>query len=72
LAQKIYHVFLRRDIVKKEISLVGYGSSDIMIPFEIEVPHDAKRSYSGRFSEYYWILETSVDVSVDQICVLTE
>jgi len=49
-------------IVKKEISLVGYDSND-MIPFEMEVPHDAKRSYSGRFSEYYWILESKVDVS---------
>jgi hypothetical protein len=32
-----------------------------MIPFEMEIPHDAKGSYSGRFSEYYWILETKVD-----------
>jgi hypothetical protein len=51
------------EVVKKEISLVGYKPNNIMISFEMEIPHNAKRSYSGRFSEYYWILETKVDIS---------
>jgi hypothetical protein len=29
----------------------------------MEIPQNAKRSYSGRFSEYYWALDTKVDIS---------
>jgi hypothetical protein len=33
-----------------------------MITFETQIPQNAKRSYIGRFSEFYWILETKIDI----------
>ena len=36
---------------------------DNTIAFEMEIPQNAQRSYSGKFSEYYWSLETKVDIS---------
>jgi hypothetical protein len=33
------------------------------IAFGIQVPKNAKRSYNAKHSEYYWILETHVDMS---------
>jgi hypothetical protein len=50
-------------IIKKGISLVGYEPNNITISFEMEILPDTKGSYSGRFSEYYWILETKVGIS---------
>jgi hypothetical protein len=32
------------------------------IQFETHIPKDIKRSYLGKYSEYYWLLEAKVDV----------
>ena len=33
------------------------------IAFGIQIPKKAKRSYRAKHSEYYWLLETRVDLS---------
>jgi hypothetical protein len=33
------------------------------IDFEIQIPQNAMRSYKCEYSEYYWLLETKVNVS---------
>ena len=33
-----------------------------IIPFETHIPKDIKRSYLGKYSEYYWLLEAKVDI----------
>jgi hypothetical protein len=33
-----------------------------VIPFETHIPKDIKRSYLGKYSEYYWLLEAKVDI----------
>jgi hypothetical protein len=48
--------------IKKEIQY-DENSRDNIINFEIQVPQNAKRSYNGEYSEYYWILETKIDIS---------
>jgi hypothetical protein len=32
------------------------------LPFNIKIPKDAKQSYRGKISSYYWIVDTKVDV----------
>jgi Vacuolar protein sorting-associated protein 26 len=32
------------------------------IKFETHIPKDVKRSYLGKYSEYYWLLEAKVDI----------
>ena len=32
------------------------------IPFETHIPKDIKRSYLGKYYEYYWLLEAKVDI----------
>jgi hypothetical protein len=49
--------------IKKEIKYSEGKNKNDTITFEAEIPQSAKRSYSGKFSEYYWILETKVDIS---------
>lgn len=33
-----------------------------IIQFETHIPKDVKRSYLGKYSEYYWLLEAKVDI----------
>jgi hypothetical protein len=33
-----------------------------IITFETHIPKDIKRSYLGKYSEYYWLLEAKVDI----------
>jgi hypothetical protein len=33
-----------------------------VIQFETQIPKDIKRSYLGKYSEYYWLLEAKVDI----------
>jgi len=49
--------------IKKEIKYDEEDNKDSIITFEIQIPQNAKRSYSGKYSEYYWILETKIDIS---------
>jgi hypothetical protein len=39
-----------------------YGTSESIIPFDIQIPRDAKQSYRGKISSYYWIVDTKVDM----------
>jgi hypothetical protein len=39
-----------------------YGTSESIIPFDIQIPKDAKQSYRGKISSYYWIVDTKVDM----------
>ena len=48
--------------IKKEIKY-DKDNKDNTITFEIQIPQNAKRSYNGKWSEYYWLLETKIDIS---------
>jgi hypothetical protein len=48
--------------IKKKIKYDEDGK-DNTIAFEIQIPQNAKRSYNAKYSEYYWILETKIDIS---------
>jgi hypothetical protein len=48
--------------IKEEIKYDKNKEMDT-IAFGIQVPKNAKRSYNAKHSEYYWILETHVDMS---------
>jgi hypothetical protein len=48
--------------IKEEIKYDKNKDMD-MIAFGIQIPKRAKRSYSAKYSEYYWLLETHVDIS---------
>jgi len=59
--------------IKKEIRHDEGIKNNGVIPFEVEVPRNAKRSYLSKFSEYYWLLETKIDISGrSDIYMLTE
>ena len=48
--------------IKEEIKYDKNKDMDT-IAFGIQIPKRAKRSYSAKYSEYYWLLETQVDIS---------
>ena len=48
--------------IKEEIKYDKNKDMDT-IAFGIQIPKRAKRSYSAKYSEYYWLLETHVDIS---------
>jgi hypothetical protein len=50
------------DIIKKQVTYDQQKDKDV-IPFGIQIPHNAKRSFNANHSEYYWLLEAKVDVS---------
>lgn len=50
------------ETIKEEIRYDQNKDMDT-IAFGIQIPKKAKRSYSAKHSEYYWILETRVDLS---------
>jgi hypothetical protein len=52
--------------IKEEIKYDKNKEMDI-ISFGIQVPKNAKRSYNAKHSEYYWILETHVDMSNNHV-----
>ena len=56
------HTNIMMENIKKEIKY-DEDNKDNIITFEIQIPQNAKRSYSGKYSEYYWILETKIDIS---------
>jgi hypothetical protein len=37
------------------------GDNSSIIPFETHIPKEIRRSYLGKYSEYYWLLEANVD-----------
>jgi sporulation-control protein spo0M len=38
------------------------SSSSAVVPFKMHIPKDIKRSYLGKYSEYYWLIEAKVDI----------
>jgi hypothetical protein len=52
--------------IKEEIKYDKNKEMDT-IAFGIQVPKNAKRSYNAKHSEYYWILETHVDMSNNHV-----
>jgi Arrestin (or S-antigen), N-terminal domain len=48
--------------IKEEIKYDKNKDMDT-IAFGIQIPKRAKRSYSAKYSEYYWLLDTHVDIS---------
>ncbi|MGB7679969.1 MAG: hypothetical protein WBL49_14265, partial [Nitrososphaeraceae archaeon] len=48
--------------IKEEIKYDKNKDMDT-IAFGIQIPKRAKRSYNAKYSEYYWLLETHVDIS---------
>ena len=50
------------ETIKEEIRYEHNKDMDT-IAFGIQIPKKAKRSYGAKHSEYYWLLETKVDLS---------
>jgi len=50
------------ETIKEEIRYDRNKDMDTIV-FGIQIPKKAKRSYSAKHSEYYWLLETHVDIS---------
>jgi Arrestin (or S-antigen), N-terminal domain len=48
--------------IKEEIRYDRNKDMDT-VAFGIQIPRNAKRSYSAKYSEYYWLLETQVDIT---------
>jgi hypothetical protein len=42
----------------------GKEGENIIIPFDIQIPQEAKRSYLWTLSEYYWVLEAKINVKL--------
>jgi arrestin (S-antigen)-like protein len=47
---------------KIELNKAGDSSSSAVVPFNMHIPKEIKRSYIGEYSEYYWLLEAKVDI----------
>jgi hypothetical protein len=50
------------DSIKKQVSYDHIKDKDT-IAFEIQLPQNAKRSFNANHSEFYWLLESKLDVS---------
>jgi hypothetical protein len=40
----------------------GSDNSGVVAPFEMHIPKEIKRSYIGKYSEYYCLIEAKVDI----------
>jgi len=49
------------DSIKKQVTYDQRKDKD-MIAFEIQLPQNAKRIFNANHSEYYWLLESKVDI----------
>jgi Arrestin (or S-antigen), N-terminal domain len=38
------------------------GNNSGVVPFEVHIPKEIRRSYLGKYSEYYCLLEAKVDI----------
>jgi hypothetical protein len=38
------------------------GNNSSVVPFEVHIPKEIRRSYLGKHSEYYCLLEAKVDI----------
>jgi hypothetical protein len=47
---------------KIELNKAGDSSSSAVVPFNMHIPKEIRRSYIGESSEYYWLLEARVDI----------
>jgi hypothetical protein len=47
---------------KEKIEWNKTGDNASVVPFEMHIPKEIKRSYLGEYSEYYWLLEAKLDI----------
>jgi hypothetical protein len=47
---------------KEKIEWKQAGNNSTIVPFEIHIPKEIRRSYLGEYSEYYCLLEAKVDI----------
>jgi hypothetical protein len=47
---------------KEKIEWKQAGNNSTIVPFEIHIPKEIRRSYLGEYSEYYCLLEVKVDI----------
>jgi hypothetical protein len=50
-------------MVESKIKYDEDNKYNTSITFEIQNPQNAKRSCNGKYSEYYWIVGTKIDIS---------
>jgi hypothetical protein len=50
------------DNIKKKQVRYDQNKDKDPIPFEIQIPQNAKRSFNASHSEFYWLLEAKVDI----------
>jgi Arrestin (or S-antigen), N-terminal domain/Arrestin (or S-antigen), C-terminal domain len=68
LSEEAIGLIHRKKQEKEVLNTIETYSSDIestndkMIPFEINIPAEAKKSYDGKFTKYFWILEVKLDI----------
>lgn len=51
-------------IIKWKTEMGEEGENNIIIPFDIQIPQEANRSYVWTLSEYYWVLEAKINVKL--------
>ena len=49
-------------IIEKYVEMINWREGCSSVSFDIQIPKDAKRSYNGTYSAYYWILEAKLDI----------
>jgi len=42
------------------------GHNNLFIPFELQIPEDANRSYAGKYSEYFWGFDAKIDMGLSK------
>jgi sporulation-control protein spo0M len=47
---------------KEKIKWNEAGDNTSVVPFELHIPKEIRRSYLGKYSEYYCLLEAKVDI----------
>lgn len=47
---------------KEKIEWNQAGNNSTIVPFEMHIPKEIRRSYLGEYSEYYWLLEAKLDI----------
>jgi Arrestin (or S-antigen), N-terminal domain len=46
----------------KEIEIPKKERDNIIIPFEFQIPKQVKRSYTGKYSKFYWLVDAKIDL----------
>jgi Arrestin (or S-antigen), N-terminal domain len=69
LTEEKFGVFIRRKLTREMTTRIDKHKAnlelkegDSSMDFEIHIPKGAKRSYIGRFSEYFWEIDAKLDI----------